>query len=266
MCRGWAREEIERTRSVRGDTGDLGPGHVLCVTQMVQAQGVRKGLAGCKPAWTPNYRWFVVFLKEIKEWDNVSGTHYTFVLCQRAREINSILAFTKHCTWRWFGFFFFFFPPSLFLVLTHPVPFSFSEHSFVDNNKSRNFLGHLLRSQFPTNSGSTVTLQAPLIPECSGNLLITRLLGHMLLTSHLQRGKVRLIWAAVHLIVTKCVLALPFCWLHTAISSGAEGCLSVAERWTMHDGRYLGGSLKLSDTELLIWGVLLQMCQGWVGN
>lgn len=75
--------------------------------------------------------------------------------------------------------------PALFLVLTHPVLF-FSIHSLVDINRSRNFLGHLLHSQFPTHSGNNVILQAPLILECSGNFSIPGLLGHVLLTFHLQ--------------------------------------------------------------------------------
>lgn len=66
--------------------------------------------AGCKPAWTPNYRWFLVFLKEIKEWKKHLGRSLHFHSVSRATEINSILAFTKHCTWRWFGFFFFSLP------------------------------------------------------------------------------------------------------------------------------------------------------------
>lgn len=102
--------------------------------------------AGCKPAWTPNYRWFLVFLKEIKEWkESISGDHYIFILCQELQRLTASWLLQNIVLGAGLVFFFF---PSLFLVLTHLALFFFSVHSFVDNNRSRNLLGHLLRSHF----------------------------------------------------------------------------------------------------------------------
>lgn len=166
-----------------------------------------------------------------------------------------------HCIWLWLLFFFF---PSLFLVFTHPTLFSFSIHSFVDIHRSRNFLGHLLHSQFPTHSGNNVFLQAPLVPESSGNFSITRLLGHMLLTFHLQvccpNWKKGVSQAHLN--------TLPFnsdgfnpsnCTLPAAVMPRGLPICGERGGWCMMRGL-------LGLTELGCHRAAYLMCQGWVRN